>query len=112
MKSPKTASMPLQKVVIIITFMRSGSTFLGEIFNVHENTFYIFEPLHPWAANGCQSSIKEEKIKETGTITAGRGHIMINNYFIEVQYFFKNSDQNVRANLALIVFLPVKLGDY
>ncbi|XP_019613959.1 PREDICTED: carbohydrate sulfotransferase 3-like [Branchiostoma belcheri] len=33
--------------VIIITQMRSGSTFVGEIFNQHPGAFYIFEPL--WA---------------------------------------------------------------
>ena len=26
--------------------MRSGSSFLGEIFNNHEDAFYIFEPLY------------------------------------------------------------------
>ncbi|XP_066264527.1 carbohydrate sulfotransferase 3-like [Branchiostoma lanceolatum] len=33
--------------VIIMTQMRSGSTFVGEIFNQHPEAFYIFEPL--WA---------------------------------------------------------------
>ncbi|XP_035661871.1 carbohydrate sulfotransferase 3-like [Branchiostoma floridae] len=33
--------------VIIVTQMRSGFTFVGEIFNQHPNAFYIFEPL--WA---------------------------------------------------------------
>lgn len=43
---------PLQKAVIIVTFMRSGSTFLGEIFNVHKDAFYMFEPLHQWSEQG------------------------------------------------------------
>ena len=33
--------------VIILTNYRSGSTFLGELFNQHSNAFYIFEPLFP-----------------------------------------------------------------
>ncbi|XP_035669198.1 carbohydrate sulfotransferase 1-like isoform X1 [Branchiostoma floridae] len=33
--------------VIIMTRMRSGSTFVGEIFNQHPEAFYIFEPI--WA---------------------------------------------------------------
>ena len=35
-----------RKIVLIATFMRSGSTFLGEFFNVHRDCFYQFEPLH------------------------------------------------------------------
>ena len=35
-----------RKIVLIATFMRSGSTFLGEFFNVHRYCFYQFEPLH------------------------------------------------------------------
>jgi hypothetical protein len=35
-----------QKVVIIVSFMRSGSSFLGEIFNNHKDAFYMYEPLH------------------------------------------------------------------
>ena len=31
--------------VIAVTYMRSGSTFLGEILNQNENAFYWFEPL-------------------------------------------------------------------
>ena len=30
---------PLKKVLIIVTFMRSGSTFLGEIFNNHDEAW-------------------------------------------------------------------------
>ena len=35
-----------QKVIIVTTFMRSGSTFVGELFNLHSEVFYQFEPLH------------------------------------------------------------------
>ena len=31
--------------VLIITSYRSGSTFLGELFNQHDDSFYFFEPL-------------------------------------------------------------------
>ena len=39
-----------QKLIIITTFMRSGSTFVGELFNLHSEVFYQFEPLHPNAS--------------------------------------------------------------
>jgi len=34
-----------QTKVLLITAHRSGSTFLGELFNQNENAFYLFEPL-------------------------------------------------------------------
>ena len=40
-----------QKAIVITTFMRSGSTFLGELFNLHSGVFYQFEPLHNDAAD-------------------------------------------------------------
>ncbi|XP_069134009.1 carbohydrate sulfotransferase 1-like isoform X2 [Argopecten irradians] len=37
--------------VIILTYMRSGSSFLGEIFQANPQTFYWFEPVHElWGA--------------------------------------------------------------
>ena len=41
-----------RKIVLIATFMRSGSTFLGEFFNVHRDCFYQFEPLHAYWKHG------------------------------------------------------------
>jgi len=39
--------LPLQtKVVIILTNHRSGSSFVGELFNQHPDVFYMFEPLY------------------------------------------------------------------
>ena len=35
-----------RKLIVITTFMRSGSTFVGELFNLHSDVFYQFEPLH------------------------------------------------------------------
>ena len=32
--------------IIILSYMRSGSSFVGEFFNVHPEVFYMFEPLH------------------------------------------------------------------
>ena len=37
-----------------------GSTFLGEIFNVHPDGFYQFEPLHPFYSNGCQQNLEKK----------------------------------------------------
>nr|XP_002127093.3 hox4 protein isoform X1 [Ciona intestinalis] len=48
------------KGVIIVTNHRSGSTFTGELFNQHEDVFYIFEPLIQ-ARSGCGD--EEDKMK-------------------------------------------------
>uniref|UniRef100_H2ZM12 Sulfotransferase n=1 Tax=Ciona savignyi TaxID=51511 RepID=H2ZM12_CIOSA len=37
-----------RKVVIVFTSKRSGSSFLGEMFNQNPNAFYLFEPLFPF----------------------------------------------------------------
>ena len=49
-----------RKVIVITTFMRSGSTFLGELFNLHPETFYQFEPLHPFYHSGCDQQLDEK----------------------------------------------------
>ena len=36
------------RAVVLSGFMRSGSSFVGEAFNVHPEVFYMFEPLHPF----------------------------------------------------------------
>nr|KAG5703751.1 hypothetical protein BaRGS_009549 [Batillaria attramentaria] len=33
--------------LILLTYMRSGSTFAGDLFNQHPDVFYVFEPLRP-----------------------------------------------------------------
>ena len=33
-------------VVIVFSYMRSGSTFIGELFKQNDELFYIYEPLH------------------------------------------------------------------
>ncbi|ELT92470.1 hypothetical protein CAPTEDRAFT_196777 [Capitella teleta] len=40
------ASVEHKKRVLMLTYMRGGSTFLGELFNQHPDAFYWFEPLH------------------------------------------------------------------
>ncbi|ELU07711.1 hypothetical protein CAPTEDRAFT_211936, partial [Capitella teleta] len=40
------ASVENKKHVLLLTYMRGGSTFLGELFNQHPDAFYWFEPLH------------------------------------------------------------------
>ena len=59
---PNRPNQTTRKIVIIVTFMRSGSTFLGELFNVHNDAFYQFEPLHPWSGNGCSSITKKQRL--------------------------------------------------
>lgn len=33
-------------MVVILTYMRSGSTFTGDIIQRNPDVFYVFEPLH------------------------------------------------------------------
>ena len=42
----KIASNKPRLNVIILTHMSSGSTFLGNMFNLHPDVFYVYEPLH------------------------------------------------------------------
>jgi len=42
--------------VIILTNYRSGSTFLGELFNQHPDAFYTFEPLFLLGGN-CENQL-------------------------------------------------------
>ena len=55
-----------QTKVLLITAHRSGSTFLGELFNQNENVFYLFEPLaaiqSKMSTAGCDEN-PEEKIR-------------------------------------------------
>ncbi len=44
----KTQSEPIPRKVLIISRGRSGSSFLGDLFNQNKDTFYLFEPLF-WA---------------------------------------------------------------
>ena len=34
-------------LVIVFSYVRSGSTFVGELFRQNDEVFYIYEPLHP-----------------------------------------------------------------
>ncbi|CAG5110184.1 Oidioi.mRNA.OKI2018_I69.chr2.g4611.t1.cds [Oikopleura dioica] len=45
-----------KKAVLLLTFGKSGDDFIGEIFNSHEEAFYIHEPLHPLYKLGFKSS--------------------------------------------------------
>ena len=43
--------------------MRSGSTFLGELFNNHEDAFYIFEPIHPLSRFGFSRTYLNDRLQ-------------------------------------------------
>ena len=59
-----TANLPKQsKSVILLTYYRSGSSFLGQLFNQHPDVFYQFEPLFPYSRDCSIPAFKEEKIK-------------------------------------------------
>ena len=44
-KSKEEAKHPKRVNIVIMSFPRSGSSFLGDIFNHHPGVFYLFEPL-------------------------------------------------------------------
>ncbi|RWS22658.1 hypothetical protein B4U80_14892 [Leptotrombidium deliense] len=39
-------SLPNTKLLIIVAYCRSGSTFLGDLLQQNDDIFYSFEPLH------------------------------------------------------------------
>ena len=41
--------------VIILTYMRSGSSFTGDVFNHHPDVFYVYEPLWSIQKNYAKS---------------------------------------------------------
>ncbi len=43
----ETKPNPSPSKVIIIAYRRSGSSFIGEMFNRNPRVFYLFEPIHP-----------------------------------------------------------------
>lgn len=43
--------------ILIVSFMRSGSSFVGEFFNVHPEVFYMFEPLHALGGSCLKSNV-------------------------------------------------------
>ena len=45
-----------RKMVILLTRFRSGSTFLGDVFNQNPNVLYEFEPLHPSTLKGSKGN--------------------------------------------------------
>lgn len=51
--------------IIIISSPRSGSSFLGEIFNQHSDVFYLFEPLHTVQKSVTQHSGLEFKFSSS-----------------------------------------------
>ncbi|CAG5113402.1 Oidioi.mRNA.OKI2018_I69.chr2.g7513.t1.cds [Oikopleura dioica] len=53
------------KGTVLLTYYRSGSSFLGQLFNQHPDVFYHFEPLFPYSRD-CSSdspAFKKEKIE-------------------------------------------------
>ncbi|XP_078493484.1 carbohydrate sulfotransferase 1 [Ciona intestinalis] len=63
--SEKIKLLPEQtKGVVLLTNYRSGSTFLGQLFNQHPDVFYQFEPLYPFTGGcGYQTSVKVALLK-------------------------------------------------
>ncbi|XP_075041988.1 carbohydrate sulfotransferase 4-like [Mixophyes fleayi] len=45
--SPSASLKPNSVHVLVVSSWRSGSSFLGQIFNHHSDVFYLFEPGHP-----------------------------------------------------------------
>ena len=47
--------------VFVVTQCRSGSSFLGEIFNQRRNVTYFYEPLYPFRKSNCNPTTNELK---------------------------------------------------
>ena len=56
--------LPLQtRGVVLLTYYRSGSSFVGELFNQHPDVFYHFEPLFPYSGDcSDEPAYKSEKV--------------------------------------------------
>lgn len=44
-RNSKSPDSHTRKKILVVTEYRSGSTFLSQLFNKHNNSFYLFEPL-------------------------------------------------------------------
>jgi len=51
-----------KKAIILIAFHRSGSSFTGELLNIHPDVFYSYEPLK-LVHDGCGYLYKQERLK-------------------------------------------------
>ena len=62
--------LPLQtRGVVLLTYYRSGSSLVGELFNQHPDVFYHFEPLFPYSGDcSDQPAYKKEKVNLIGNI--------------------------------------------
>ena len=52
----------IKKAIILIAFHRSGSSFTGELLNIHPDVFYSYEPLK-LVHDGCGYLYKQERLK-------------------------------------------------
>ena len=75
--------MPEQKKgAIVLTYYRSGSSFIGQVLNQHPDVFYHFEPLYPFTRDCSQTpAYKQTKIETIEQILKcdlpnWRGHFM------------------------------------
>ena len=59
----KAEKLPKQRNgAILLTYYRSGSSFVGQILNQHPDVFYHFEPLYPFSRD-CSAEPAYKKIK-------------------------------------------------
>ena len=75
-------SKPFPRKVLIISRGRSGSSFLGELFNQNKKTFYLFEPLG-WARKN-PSLYEEERFKVIDDLLSNK---MCLNFLIRKKFF-------------------------
>ena len=70
--------------VIIVSEPKSGSSFLGQIFNQHPNVFYLFEPLRAVTVVKKWRSLLEPSI---GKLQSTRSGITVWNFKLQVPLF-------------------------
>ena len=55
------------KGTVLLTYYRSGSSFLGQLFNQHPDVFYHFEPLFPYSRD-CSSDSPAFKVNKSAYV--------------------------------------------
>ncbi|XP_056397131.1 carbohydrate sulfotransferase 6-like isoform X2 [Hyla sarda] len=98
-KSYDTEKMPVH--VLILSSWRSGSSFMGQIFNHHPDVFYLFEPGHPvwkrFGSLGVGANLLHYPVRDlirslfTCDVTPLQQYVFGNGCYISSMSFFAES---------------------
>ena len=62
-KGPNDSDSKKNKVVILLTMMKSGSSIVGSIFNERANVSYLYEPLFPFGEQECDENTRRSSLE-------------------------------------------------